>query len=123
MQAVINKTSPYIDGDGEQTRDFTFVENAVQANVRAFFADKKGAVNQLYNVAVGENISVNQLYNMIASIGNSDVKATHRETRAGDIRNSLADISKIREFLQYEPRVKVEEGLKIAFDWYRKNFH
>jgi UDP-N-acetylglucosamine 4-epimerase len=123
MQAVINKTSPYIDGDGEQTRDFTFVENAVQANIRAFFADKPGAANKVYNVAVGEKISVNQLYNMIAALGKSDVKATHRETRAGDIRNSLADISRIREFLQYEPGIKVQEGLEIAFNWYRKNFH
>lgn len=121
MQAVINKTAPFIDGDGEQTRDFTFVENAVQANIRAFFAEKKEAVNQVYNVAVGEKISVNTLYSMIAELGGSSVKAIHRETRAGDIRNSLADISRISNLIGYEPGIKVNEGLKIAFDWYRKN--
>jgi len=122
MQAVINKTAPYIDGDGEQTRDFTFVENAVQANIRSFFTDKPDALNQVYNVAVGEKISVNHLYEIIAGLGGSGVKAIHRETRAGDIRNSLADISRIRELIGYKPAIKVNEGLKITFDWYRKNF-
>ena len=122
MQSVINKTAPYIDGDGEQTRDFTFVENAVQANIKSFFAEKKEAINQIYNVAVGENISVNQLYSMIADLGGSDVKAMHRATRAGDIRNSLADISKISNLIGYNPGIKVKEGLEITFDWYRKNF-
>lgn len=122
MQAVINKTAPFIDGDGEQTRDFTFVENAVQANIKSFFAERKDAVNQIYNVAVGEKISVNSLYSMIAELGGSNVKPVHRETRAGDIRNSLADISKIHELVGYEPGIKVNTGLKIAFDWYRKNF-
>jgi UDP-N-acetylglucosamine 4-epimerase len=123
MQAVINKTAPFIDGDGEQTRDFTFVENAVQANIRSFFAEKKEAINQIYNVAVGEKISVNTLYNMIAELGGSNVKAIHRETRAGDIRNSLADISKIKNLIGYDPGIKVKEGLEIAFEWYKKNFH
>ncbi|MCX6275280.1 MAG: SDR family oxidoreductase [Bacteroidetes bacterium] len=122
MQAVINKTAPFIDGDGEQTRDFTFVENAVQANIKSFFAERKDAVNQIYNVAVGEKISVNSLYSMIAELGGSSVKPVHRETRAGDIRNSLADISKIHDLVGYEPGIKVNAGLKIAFDWYRKNF-
>ncbi len=122
MQAVLNKTAPYIDGDGEQTRDFTFVENAVEANIKSFFAERKDAVNQVYNVAVGEKISVNSLYSMIAELGGSSVKPVHRETRAGDIRNSLADISKIHELVGYDPGIKVNAGLKIAFDWYRKNF-
>jgi len=122
MQAAIQKTSPFIDGDGEQTRDFTFVENAVEANIKSFFAAGKEALNQVYNVAVGENISVNRLYAIIASLGGSDATPVHRETRAGDIRNSLADISKAQRLLGYDPQVKAVEGLKIAFDWYRKNF-
>ncbi len=121
MQSAINKTAPFIDGDGEQTRDFTFVENAVQANIKSFFAEKKEALNQIYNVAVGEKISVNELYNIIAEIGGSTVKPTHRETRAGDIRNSLADISKTKNLVGYNPTVFVKEGLKIAFEWYKKN--
>jgi UDP-N-acetylglucosamine/UDP-N-acetylgalactosamine 4-epimerase len=122
MQAAINKTAPFIDGDGGQTRDFTFVENAVQANILSFFAEKKEALNRIYNVAVGEKISVNVLYDIIASLGGSVIRPVHRDTRAGDIRNSLADISSAESLLGYAPAIKVNEGLKIAFDWYRKNF-
>lgn len=121
MQAVINKTAPYIDGDGEQTRDFTYVENAVQANIRSFFTVKKEALNQLFNVALGEKISINDLYKAIAVLGDSPVKPLYRETRAGDIRNSLADISKAQKLLGYDPKIKVKEGLEKAFEWYRKN--
>ena len=122
MQAVINKTAPFIDGDGEQTRDFTFVENAVQANILSFFATNKEALNEIYNVAVGEKISVNDLYNAIAEMGGSSVKPVYREIRAGDIRNSLADISKAKSLLGYQPEIKVNKGLEIAFDWYKNNF-
>jgi UDP-N-acetylglucosamine 4-epimerase len=131
MQAVVNNESPYIDGDGEQTRDFTFVENAVQANIKAFFAEKKEALNQIYNIAVGERVSVNQLFEVIKKCNSSNLseaksasgglKPTHRETRAGDIRNSLADISKARELIGYNPSVKMKEGLKITMDWFINN--
>jgi UDP-N-acetylglucosamine 4-epimerase len=119
MQAVLDHKSPMIDGDGEQTRDFTYVENAVQANMRAMLTTNAKALNQVYNVAVGERISVNELFNMIAALTNSDLKPTHRETRPGDIRNSLADISKAKENLAYSPTVKAAEGLKRTFEWFR----
>jgi UDP-N-acetylglucosamine 4-epimerase len=121
MQAVVSNTAPYIDGDGEQTRDFTFVENAVQANIRALFTENSDALNKVYNVAVGENASVNTLYKIIAALKNSDLKPIHRETRAGDVRNSLADISKAKTLLGYEPTVMMEEGLRITFDWFINN--
>jgi UDP-N-acetylglucosamine 4-epimerase len=120
MQAVMNRTAPYIDGDGEQTRDFTFVENAVQANIKGFFAEKKEALNQVYNVALGEKISVNELYRIIAETGGSTVQPIHRDARTGDIRNSLADISKTKSLLGYEPAVFVKEGLEATFDWFAK---
>lgn len=119
MQAVIDHNSPVIDGDGEQTRDFTYVENAVQANIRAMLTKNEAALNQVYNVAVGERISVNQLFALIAKLTNSDLKPTHRETRPGDIRDSLANINKAKEFLSYEPTVRAEEGLKRTFAWFR----
>lgn len=119
MQAVLDHKSPMIDGDGEQTRDFTYVENAVQANMRAMLTTNAKALNQVYNVAVGERISVNELFSMIAALTNSDLKPTHRETRPGDIRNSLADISKAKENLAYSPTVKAAEGLKRTFEWFR----
>jgi UDP-N-acetylglucosamine 4-epimerase len=122
MDAVLNNKKAYINGDGEQTRDFTYVENAVQANVRALFTEKDEAYGKVYNVAVGENISVNMLFDMIRDIAGSDLDPVHREERPGDIRNSLADISQASGLLSYDPQVKLKEGLEITFDWFRKNF-
>lgn len=121
MQAVLDHKAPMIDGDGEQTRDFTYVENAVQANIRAMFTKNSAALNQVYNVAVGERISVNQLFAMIAQLVNSDLKPIHRQTRPGDIRDSLADISKAKNLLEYQPEIKAAEGLKYTFEWFRNN--
>jgi UDP-N-acetylglucosamine/UDP-N-acetylgalactosamine 4-epimerase len=118
MQSVLSNTAPFIDGDGEQTRDFTFVENAVQANIKALFAEDKKALNRVYNVAVGENASVNKLYQLIAGLRKSDLKPFYRDGRAGDIRNSLADISKAKSLLGYQPTIRLEEGLRITMDWF-----
>ena len=120
MQAALKGTSPAIDGDGDQTRDFTYVDNAVQANVRAFFAENPMAVDQVYNVAVGEKISIKAVYEMIATIAGSTAKAVHRESRAGDIRESLASISKAQQLLGYSPTVDVRKGLQHTMDWFRK---
>ncbi len=119
MQAVLDNKSPMIDGDGEQTRDFTYVENAVQANIRAMLIKSEKALNQVYNVAVGERISVNDLFAMVAKLTDSTLKPTHRATRPGDIRDSLANINKAKEFLGYEPTVHAAEGLKRTFAWFR----
>jgi UDP-N-acetylglucosamine 4-epimerase len=119
MDAALNQHSPSIDGDGEQTRDFTFVENAVQANISALFTDNQEALNNVFNIAVGENISVNELYRIIQNIAGSSKAAFHRESRKGDIRNSLADISKAKKLLGYNPSIKTEEGLRITFEWFK----
>ncbi|HMD00122.1 MAG TPA: NAD-dependent epimerase/dehydratase family protein, partial [Ferruginibacter sp.] len=103
IKNIINKTPVFINGDGEQTRDFTFVDNAVQANIKAMFAENEEAFNKVYNVAVGENFSVNYLYNACSEYLHSEMPATYREPRAGDIRNSLADISLAKNLLGYEP--------------------
>ena len=118
MHALMNNESPLIDGDGEQTRDFTYVENAVQANIKALFTDNKDALNNIYNVAVGERVTINQLFNIIAELTGSKVKPTHREPRAGDIRNSLADISKAKKLIGYNPQVLVKEGLTRTMKWF-----
>ncbi len=122
MDALLNDKDAWLNGDGEQTRDFTFVQNAVQANVRAFFTPHPDAFNKVYNVAVGENISVKELFHMLANIAGVPAKPKHRDERPGDIKNSLADISLARKFLGYEPEVKLKEGLAITFDWFSKNF-
>jgi len=122
MDALLKNQSPFINGDGEQSRDFTFVENAVQANVKAMFATSKNATGQIYNIAVGEKISVNGLFNILKELSGASVNATHRDNRPGDIRDSLADISKAKKLLNYEPRVKINEGLQITINWFSKHF-
>lgn len=117
VSGIMKKEPVYINGDGEQTRDFTFVDNAVQANVRGMLTKNEAAFGKVYNIAVGENFSVNFLYNEIGNILASDHKATYREPRAGDVRNSLADITMARELLGYEPTKRFMDGLAqtVAF--------
>ena len=119
MHALLNGISPAIDGDGEQTRDFTFVENAVQANIKALFTENKEALGEVFNVAVGERISINQLYDILCGLTGSTQKPIYRGARPGDIRDSLADISKAQKLLEYAPGVKINEGLERTLKWFR----
>jgi UDP-N-acetylglucosamine 4-epimerase len=120
IQALLNGQSPKIYGDGEQTRDFTFVANAVQANIRALFAPDE-ALNQVYNVAVGERTSLNQLFTLLKQKTQANVTATYAPPRTGDIRDSLADIGKARRLLGYEPQVRFEQGLSLTVEWFKAN--
>lgn len=122
VKGIINKTPVYINGDGEQTRDFTFVDNAVQVNIKGMLTGNEQAFNKVYNVAVGEYFSVNYLYNACTKQLNSDWKPTHREPRAGDIRNSLADITLAKDLLGYQPVKKFEEGLTETIEFFRKMY-
>ncbi|MEX0996684.1 MAG: SDR family oxidoreductase [Flavobacteriaceae bacterium] len=115
MQALKDQKPPTINGDGGQTRDFTFVENAVQANIKAFFAPKN-AVNQVYNVAFGERISLNDLWKTLKSISEVDIEALYGPARAGDVRDSLADISKANELINYHPKFSVKQGLEVTWN-------
>lgn len=121
IDALEKGKSPTINGDGKQTRDFTFVENAVQANIRAAFVENKDAVNKAYNVAVGERISLNQLYTILKEKANSEVEAIYGPPRQGDIRDSLANISKAQNLLNYKPTVDIYQGLEITLNWFRSN--
>lgn len=118
VDALLDNVSPYINGDGEQSRDFTFVENAVQANVKAMLTDNEEALNEVYNVALGERITINQLFEILKELTGSTTNAIHREPREGDVRDSLADTSKAEKLLGYEPAIKVNEALKLTLDWY-----
>jgi UDP-N-acetylglucosamine 4-epimerase len=120
VKAIMNNKSAFINGDGEQTRDFTYVENAVQVNVKGMLSENKEANNKVYNVAVGEKYSVNYLYNFIKNHLNSDIEPTHRNPREGDIRNSLADISRARELLNYEPTTKFKDGLVKTIEYFKE---
>lgn len=123
VQAVLNNEAPIINGDGEHSRDFTYVANAVQANERALFTQHTDAVNQVYNIAFGERTTLNEVFEMIKEVAGSDLAPKYGPERRGDVKHSLADISKARTLLGYDPAFSVKEGLKIAFEWYRKHHH
>ena len=119
VKGIINKTPVYINGDGEQTRDFTFVENAVQVNVKALLTDNEEAINKVYNVAVGENFSVNAVYDGIKKYLQMQHTPIYREPRASDIKNSLADISLAKKLLDYQPKTKFEDGLVTTIEYFK----
>lgn len=122
VKAIMNNTSAFINGDGEQTRDFTFVENAVQINIKGMLSTNEEAKNKVYNVAIGENYSVNFLYNFIKDYLKSDIDAVHRAPREGDIRNSLADITRAKDLLGYEPTTRFETGLVKTIEYFKDIF-
>jgi UDP-N-acetylglucosamine/UDP-N-acetylgalactosamine 4-epimerase len=122
MDALLKGKAPYINGDGEQSRDFTFVDNAVQANVRAMLTEVDGATGQVYNIACGERYSVNELFHTIREIVGSDIMPIYREARKGDVRDSLADISKAKAYLGYNPTIKLQEGMIPTLEWFRQNY-
>ncbi|MDP4285826.1 MAG: SDR family oxidoreductase [Bacteroidota bacterium] len=119
VKAIINNEPVYINGDGEQTRDFTYVDNAVQVNIKGMLSGNADAKNKVYNVAVGKNYSVNYLYNVIKEYLQSDSEGIHQEPRVGDIRNSLADISRAKKLLNYEPTTQFESGLKKTIEFFK----
>lgn len=119
VKAIMTHTPAYINGDGEQTRDFTYVDNAVQVNIKGMLSRDQTANNKVYNVAVGENYSINHLYNEIRRDLGMAHEASYREPRSGDIRNSLADISLAKNFLKYDPTTKFEVGLKKTIEYFR----
>lgn len=120
VKGIMKQTPVYINGDGDQTRDFTFVENAVQVNVKGMLTDNDDAFKKVYNVAVGERFTVNQLYKACQQHLESSFEATYREPRAGDIRDSLADISLAKNLLKYQPTKKFEDGLTETIEYFRK---
>ena len=122
VKGIMNQTPVYINGDGEQTRDFTYVDNAVQVNIKGMLTDNPDALKKVYNVAIGENFSVNYLYNACKEQLKSNFEPTYREPRAGDIRNSLADISLAKKLLGYAPTKKFEDGLKETIEFFRNKY-
>jgi len=120
MDALQNKRPLIINGDGEQTRDFTFIENAVQANIKAAFIENKEAINTVYNIAIGEKTSLNKLHEFLNKKANADMTAIYVSARKGDIKNSIANIEKAKKLLNYNPAIDVRKGLEITLDWLMK---
>lgn len=127
VAALIKNQTLHINGDGETTRDFCFVANVVQANILAALSDNPAAGNQIYNVALNDTTSLNQLYKMMSALlieafpHVEKHQPTYENFRNGDIRHSQADITKARELLNFEPTHRVDEGLHEAMEWYKKN--
>jgi UDP-N-acetylglucosamine 4-epimerase len=121
IASLLNNENPVIDGDGLQTRDFTFIENVVQINIKAMLNDNIESINKIYNVAVGSNFSVLEMYNEMQTLIGTNFPPAHTETRKGDIRNSLADITLAKTYLNYNPTVTFKEGLKKTVEYFKQS--
>ncbi len=127
VASMIHNAPVYINGDGETSRDFCYIDNVIQANLLAATSSHPEAANQVYNVAVGDRTTLNQLFEAIRSLLEpkfshlAGFKPVYRDFRAGDVRHSLADISKARTRLGYAPTHRIGEGLAEAMDWYVKD--
>lgn len=120
INAVLNDESPTIYGDGTISRDFTYVDNVVQINWKSLATDNKDAVNEVYNVACGYSTTLTELYNYIREASGKDIQVNYGPPRQGDILHSLADISKAKEKLKYNPEVQIQEGLLKTYNWFQK---
>jgi UDP-N-acetylglucosamine/UDP-N-acetylgalactosamine 4-epimerase len=127
VDQLLNHQPPVINGDGNHSRDFTFVENVVQANILALFTKRPDSLNTVYNIAYGEQTTLNQLvellkkYLSVSDAQVAGVKVIHGPNREGDIPHSLASIEKAKLYLGYSPSFSFSEGLQLAVDWYRNN--
>ncbi|HEY6504856.1 MAG TPA: SDR family oxidoreductase [Chitinophagaceae bacterium] len=117
-KALMDNKPPVINGDGSHSRDFTFVDNAVLANILSLFTDNHLAVNQVYNIACGHQTSLLQLFNYLRVEANIQLEPVYAPERIGDVKHSLADISKAKKLLNYEAAVSIKEGLKKTYAWY-----
>jgi len=117
---LLGGQQPVIYGDGEQSRDFTYIDNVVDANLKA--AESTQGIGEVINIANGERISLNQLLSELISLtGKTGVVADYQEPRAGDVKHSLADITRARTLLGYEPRVNLRSGLQLTIDWWKSS--
>jgi len=120
ISALLQGQQPVIYGDGEHSRDFTYIDNVVEANLTA--AETNKGLGSVINIATGKRITLNELLQEVKSLtGREHVKADYQRPRAGDVVHSLADISRAREFLGFEPRVGLREGLQLTIDWWKQS--
>jgi UDP-N-acetylglucosamine 4-epimerase len=122
IRAILTGEPVEVNGDGDTSRDFCYIANVVQANLLAALTDEPRALNEVYNIAVGENTSLNRLLEILRMLLAAEFQPVYRPFRAGDVRHSLADISLARERLGYAPTHTLASGLKEALPWYVKRF-
>jgi len=118
MQSLLDVKAPTMHGDGEQTRDFTYVENAVQANVRGMLSGDE-ANNEVVNIAYGNRISLNTLWSDLKEVSGIELQALYGPPRRGDVRDSLANIEKAKKLIGYDPQFSVAEGLKVTWEYFK----
>ena len=126
VAAILNNKDVFINGDGETTRDFCYIDNAVQMNLLAATTNNNAAIDQIYNVALNDKTSLNKLYHLIEkrliqrTVGLKKKEPIYRDFRAGDVRHSQANIEKAQKLLEYQPKYMISEGMDEAIDWYIK---
>lgn len=121
ITALMEGKSPTIYGDGNQTRDFTFIENVVQANIKALFADEK-VKGQVFNIAAGGRTSVNELFHILAELAGSNIKPEYKPSRTGDVKDSNAAVDKAKEYFGYAPEVNFRHGIEATWKWYKEQY-
>ena len=118
VKKLLADERPVINGDGNHSRDFTYIENVIEANLKGCLASRE-ACGEAYNIAYGQNTSLNQLYDKLCQLLGKDIKPIYGPERLGDVKHSLADISKARRLLCYAPSYDIDRGLELAIDWYK----
>jgi len=119
VTSILKNKPPTIYGDGQQSRDFTYIDNVVEANLLAAAAKKTSG--EVVNIACGKSVTVNEIIDMINKITGKKVKPIYTDPQPGDVKHSLADISAAKKLLGYDPKISFEQGLEMAIDWYRDN--
>jgi UDP-N-acetylglucosamine 4-epimerase len=119
--SIINDKQIYINGDGESSRDFTHISNVLSANELSLFVENTNAINQTFNIACGSSTSLNNMVSEIQMLLDKKANVEYREFRKGDVKHSLADISKARRLLNYSPKVGFNEGLKLYINYLRRH--
>ncbi len=120
VKQILNNEQPIINGDGTHSRDFTYIDNVIEANLKACLSGEEAA-GEAYNIGFGGRVYMTDLYNTIAKLLNSDMKPIYGPDRPGDIKHSNADISKAKRLLGYEPEYSFEDGIKLCVEWYKEN--
>ena len=120
LKLLLNDKAPTINGDGKQSRDFTYIDNVIEANLKACQAGKEAA-GEAYNIAYGGREYLIDVYNTLNAVSGKDIKPIFGPDRKGDIKHSNADISKAKRLLGYNPEYSFEDGIKLAIEWYREN--
>lgn len=120
VKSLLNNEAPTINGDGETSRDFTYIDNVIEANLKACLSSKE-ASGQAYNIAFGGRDTLNSLYKKLNELLGKDIPANYGPERAGDIKHSNASINKAKELLKYNPEYSMDRGLELTIEWYKEN--